>query len=667
MLYGWLEKLHQRIKEVSSIGERLRHLDRHLAEVGLLAEYEKRFAPIGPWKEEEEWVIKQLVALEQTSQMKVAGKSGVLQIVKSLLAADSFYQELGGLIGYQVEVLKRLGSQTSSAFQGASFQSPYFYDISGETPEVKEAILLGLEALPKTAEFYPLGGAADRLHLVDSATGCDLPAAKMVFSGFSLFEGLIRDLQAREYLYERVYGKKIIVPIGIMTSAEKDNHRLILEMCESKNWFGRPKESFRLFCQPLVPAVDEKGDWIWLGNEKLLLKPGGHGALWKLAQDEGVFSWLHSLGTEQLLVRQVNNPLAGVDSGLLAFLGLGVKHKMAFGFVSCPRLLRAAEGVNVLVERKEKAFVERVLTNIEYCDFARFGIEDAPLSPGGIYSRFTSNANILFGRLEDLQRAVALCPYPGLLINMKPASCAFENGEKKTITLGRLESTMQNMADVFVERHPLDSPSKTERTFVMYNHRRKTISTTKKAYTPGGAFQETPEQCFYDILEAARELLEGGCGFRLPPVRSIEETQSLGPAFTFLYHPALGPLYSIIREKLRKGCLSPNSELQIELADIELENLDLSGTLRILAKTPLQAKCRLKNVQVFNRGVNWPASLPFWKNEWKRFESCEILLEGKSEFVAEGVSFSQDQRWIVPDGKRMIVFADGNIREESLS
>lgn len=667
MSLSQLEAFNQKLLDLASLEERLFCLDQKLQIENLDVRYERQFANLGSWKREEEWILKQLLLLAQVPEEKSFSLKGAQLLVQSLLPVDAFYRPIGGLIGYQIEVLRRLFSRPCTNFEGASFRSPTFHDISEETKEVKDAIRAGLEALPKTAEFYPLGGAADRLHLVDSITGCDLPAAKMEFAGWSLFEGLIRDVQAREYLYEKVYGKKVIVPIGIMTSAEKDNHRLIVEMCESKNWFGRPKESFRLFCQPLVPAVDEKGNWVWQGAEKFLLKPGGHGALWKVAQDAGVLSWLSSQGIQQILVRQVNNPLAGVDSGLLAFLGFGVQHRMAFGFVSCPRLLKAAEGVNVLVERPGEYFVERVLTNIEYCDFDRFGIEDAPLTPGGIYSRFTGNANILFVRLEDLKKAIEVCPYPGLLINLKPAFCTLEGGEKKTITLGRLESTMQNMADVFVERHPLGSPPKTDRTFVLYNHRKKTISTTKKAYISGGSFQETPEQSFYDVLKAASELLKLHCSFSLPPPRSIEETQKLGPACAFLYHPALGPLYSVIAQKIRGGKLTLGSELQIELAEMDLENVEIEGSFRILAEKPLDARCRIKNVKIFNRGVDWEASLPFWQSAWRRFETAEIILKGRSEWIAEDAIFLGSQKWIVEDGCRMRVFADGSFQIEPFS
>jgi hypothetical protein len=49
--------------------------------------------------------------------------------------------------------------------------------------------------LPELGEIYPIGGAGDRLGLVDSDTGESLPAALLPYCGRSLLEGLMRDLQ----------------------------------------------------------------------------------------------------------------------------------------------------------------------------------------------------------------------------------------------------------------------------------------------------------------------------------------------------------------------------------------------------------------------------------------------------------------------------------------
>ncbi len=580
------------------------------------------------------------------------------ELLDKLVQVDCFYREIGGLVGYQEKILELLKGVKEEKFSDATFHSPHFIDISKNTREVEAAISWGIEAMPQMAEIYPLGGAADRLHLVEEKTGRELPAAKLPFAGKTLLEHLIRDLEAREHLYYQTFGIKLVTPIAIMTSHEKNNHAHILQVFEQFHYFGRPKSSIRFFTQPLVPTVHPSGDWCMAGFLKPVLKPGGHGAIWKLARDEGIFDWLEKKGKTKCLIRQINNPLAGLDSGLLAFSGIGCKKGMHFGFASAPRLLKAAEGVNVLVEKGSKI----VLTNIEYCDFDKFGIRDAPLKEGEPYSRFSSNTNILFADLKALSKAVCECPFPGLLVNLKKGSYTCVSGEKKEEEMARLESTMQNIADVFIEEKGAEL--KTEKTFVTKNVRHKTISTAKKAYLPGKSLQETPENCFYDLLSAHRELLEE-CGFSLPERRKLEVYLEKGPEFLFLYHPSLGPLYSLIRQKLKRGTLHLGSEWILELADAHIQNLTLQGSLQILAEQPLGAfdargalhfsekrgSCLLENVTIENRGVDWQASSPFWKMGLKRHESLTIVLKGKSRFIARNLHLKGNQTFIVEDGE----------------
>ncbi len=645
-----------------------------------------------PWPNlslSEEILIKLVIALGESKVLfSTTDRSKIQTLLASLEEVDYFYREIGGLVGYQLEILRRiypeLANEESSTATAVEYRSPSFIDISEENATVHELVRLGIQSHPLLAEFYPLGGAADRLHLVDATTSAELPAAKLPFAGKTLFEGLIRDLQAREFLYFQLTGQEHLTPLAIMTSHEKENHRHILSICEEAHWFGRPKELFRLFPQPLVPAVDAHGHWIVTGPAKLLLKPGGHGALWKLAKDQAIFTWLASLGRTKALIRQINNPLAGIDSGLLSFLGYGVSQQMHFGFASCPRLLQAAEGVNVLIERKYASHKEVLLTNIEYCDFQKFGITEAPLKDNSPYSRYSSNTNILFTDLATIEKAIDLTPFPGLLINLKKSSYTTESGGKQEEPLARLESTMQNIADVLVEERALSEGSQPEKTFVTYNSRHKTISTAKRAYLPGGPLAETPEGCFYDLLQTHRELLERECQMQLPPQRTLAEYLQQGPEYLFLYHPALGPLYSMIRQKIQKGSISTGSLLQLEIGELSLTEISLAGSLEIHAdhlmgnKDPSGilhysrnvGRCILHHVKICNRGVDWTQSLPVWKGSWHQQESLSIHLKGHSEFRAEQVSFSGNHYFEVEDGMRMEVHQEKGrlvIRKEPIS
>ncbi len=45
--------------------------------------------------------------------------------------------------------------------------------------------------------------------------------------------------------------------------------------------------------QPLVPVLSiSDGRWLLSGALQLMGKPGGHGAIWKLMRDEGIFAWM---------------------------------------------------------------------------------------------------------------------------------------------------------------------------------------------------------------------------------------------------------------------------------------------------------------------------------------------------------------------------------------
>lgn len=562
------------------------------------------------------------------------------ELLAKLVAIDRFYREIGGIIGYQTKILELLRGDIDEKFSGAQFHSPAFIDISNPNDEVKEAIQWGIDAMPEMAEIYPLGGAADRLHLLEEKTGIELPAAKLVFAGKTLLERLIQDLEARELLYYKKYGVRLTTPIAIMTSHEKNNHAHVMQICEDFKYFGRPKGLFRFFSQPLVPAVTREGSWCMAAPLKPVFKPGGHGAIWKLARDEGIFDWLQSLNRSKCLVRQINNPIAGLDYGLLAFTGIGWKKKMVFGFASAPRLLKAAEGVNVVVEKGSQI----VLTNIEYCDFHKFGIEDTPLVEHEPYSRFSSNTNILFADLNAISNAVKECPFPGLLVNAKKGSFVSLNGEKREEIIARLESTMQNIADVFVEEKK--ESFITERTFVTYNVRHKTISTAKRAFVSGGSYQETPESCFYDLMLANRELLVS-CNVKLPEKRGVDEYLKYGPEFLFLYHPALGPLYSIIQEKIKGGSFELGSCCILELGEFYASNLQINGKLEVVGS----GSCILENVKISNRGVDWSLSSPFWKMNLKTEESVKIILKGQSQFIARNIEFKGNQTFVVEDGE----------------
>lgn len=99
--------------------------------------------------------------------------------------------------------------------------------------------------------------------------------------------------------------------------------------------------------------------------------------------------------------------MAGTDTTLLSLSGAGYTDSRSFGFASCPRVVGAAEGMNVLLERKLQRPDGRVehaynVTNVEYTEFEKQGICDVPAAPGSQYSCFPANTNVLYVGLKVL-------------------------------------------------------------------------------------------------------------------------------------------------------------------------------------------------------------------------------------------------------------------------
>jgi len=572
------------------------------------------------------------------------------ELLDVLKMVERFYAPIGGVVGYHLTLLELIEPEVTENDSKEHLLCPETLDLTQSDATLDQSIRWGLEQLPRLCEIYPIGGAGDRLDLQHEATGEPLPTALLPFCGYNLLEGMIRDLQGREYLHYRVFGMQVRTPIAMMTSREKNNDQFIHTICESHQWFGRPRYLFFLFMQPLVPVVTVDGRWAYTSPLRPVLKPGGHGALWKLAEDHGVFDWLRFHNRQFALIRQINNPAAGLDNTLLAFSGWGIGMHKQFGFVATDRLQGASEGLDVVVEREESDGFSYCLTNIEYTEFQKRGLHpEDPACP------FPANTNTLFASLDTVREKALQNPIPGQVVNLKTT---FPAGAEQ-MPGGRLETTMQNIADTIVdhfqERLPRDQWNSLS-TFAVRNSRNKALSPTKKLTNPHHAEVETPEGALKSYLSATAELLKTHC------------QMDVKGDFLFFYHPALGPLYEVIGQKVQGGILHPHAEMRLEIAELVLHAIDLEGSLIIEAEQPLGhldaqrhlvysdqgGKCYLRNVQIRNRGVDFTASSPLWKGGRIRHEAFSIQLAGNGEFYAEDVTFEGPFQIEVGPNERVI-------------
>lgn len=598
------------------------------------------------------------------------------KLIETLKPVEAFYDVLGGLRAYHNEFMWLLDEKRTK-IKVSQFLLPHTIDITKANSAVNRAVRKAIENIEIMAEMYPIGGAGDRFNLTDPDTDEQLPVAALLFCGHTLLEGMIRDLQAREYLCYKLRGLQVLTPIALMTSHEKQNHMRVTQILENCNWFHRGKDSFRLFIQPLVPVISEDGVWVQTAPLTLCMKPGGHGVIWKIAHDEGIFSWFEETKRTKAIIRQINNPIAGTDYGLLAFTGLGIDRKKLFGFASCHRVINSAEGMNAVVENyypSVKSY-EYSLSNIEYTNLEQEGIKDLPDRPGSRYSAYPCNTNILFIDLPTIDKLSIQFPLPGLLVNLKHSYPVLQPDgsfvEKKG---ARIETTMQNISDhlTYTSALPLENQNLLSQ-FITYNERKKTISVTKQQYTEGDCLDNTPEGALRDLLSNYRDLLTTHCAFVLSPEESVKEFIKTGPSFYFNFHPAMGPLYSIIGQKIRKGKLGLGAELILEAAEIKIDNLTLDGSLLIQTKAPCGhfnenelleysnngGKCSLVNVTVLNKGIDKENTPCFWSGTPTRLEQCLIEIEGNGEFHAENVTLQGNKQFSVPHGHRLEVTANG--------
>ncbi|XP_011035906.1 PREDICTED: uncharacterized protein LOC105133562 isoform X1 [Populus euphratica] len=617
------------------------------------------------------------------------------KLLKSLGEVEEFYDCIGGVIGYQIMVLELLFQSTfkkqttnwsqhikeSMECQFLEIHAPSGLDLSKNTEYASQAALWGIEGLPDLGEIYPLGGSADRLGLVDPDTGECLPAAMLPYCGRTLLEGLIRDLQAREFLYFKIYGKQCITPVAIMTSSAKNNHEHITSLCERLSWFGRGQSSFQLFEQPLVPAVSaEDGQWLVTKPFAPVCKPGGHGVIWKLAYDKGIFKWFYDHDRKGATVRQVSNVVAATDLTLLALAGIGLRHRKKLGFASCKRNSGATEGINVLIEKKNlDGQWAYGLSCIEYTEFDKFEITRDPCSTNGLQAEFPANTNILYVDLPSLEFVASSNnekSLPGMVLNTKKPIVYMDHyGNCHSVSGGRLECTMQNIADNFTNTYLSRCYKGVEDqldTFIVYNERRRVTSSAKrKRRHSDNSLHQTPDGALLDILRNAYDILSH-CDIELPQIEGNDKYVESGPPFLIFLHPALGPLWEVTRQKFNGGSISKGSELQIEVAEFSWRNVQLDGSLIIIAENVMGStridpngdpilqygnrcgRCRLQNVKVVNKGINWSfGDNIYWKHDVQRFEALEVILHGNAEFEADNVTIQGNQIFEIPDGYKM--------------
>lgn len=82
-------------------------------------------------------------------------------MARALVKVHTFYDSIGGIIGYQrkcLELLLTPEESDSPASQQVTFHLPCGPNLATDQVAASKATATGLEALPRMAEIYPVGG-----------------------------------------------------------------------------------------------------------------------------------------------------------------------------------------------------------------------------------------------------------------------------------------------------------------------------------------------------------------------------------------------------------------------------------------------------------------------------------------------------------------------------
>ncbi len=553
-------------------------------------------------------------------------------LINQLERLDNFYYKQGGFFNYQLEFSKCVNKKRK--YNLRNFSSCSFYDVNSlSQSEISLNIFLGIKALLETGFFILSGGKAERFFNSKSEGSM----ASLEFFKKSLLERIIEDVEGLETLYERFFNKKITIPIVIMvSSSEPINSSFFSKIKKTDRYLNG---FFKILIQSDFPVISSEGLFLLDKNGELVMFPGGHGMLWKEAYEQGFFHYFKSLGINHILIRQINNPLAGLNENLLLLLGTSCVNNKFFGVISCAKDRHFSEGVWVKLHNKNTySYV-----NIEYVQFPFFDdrlIEEAP-----------ANTNILYFNLKKNWNRLSKLPRFNHILNMK--TLTIKNNEKNYFVLaGRLECLVQDFTKLFN-----DDECSSSSVIILHSLREKVISSIKRPL--GKNYLETPEKAFFDYLNCSRELLRL-CHILLPKRRSWDDFLNLGPEFIFDYHPSLGPLYSLIQKKIYQGSFFENSIVELNIMKVFFRNLNVAG--HFVVNSTLSGKCIMRNVEIKNRGSFFENPRESWKGKLCTQECLKIVLNENAKIYAENLVLEGNISIEVPKGESWELFM--NNRQE---
>jgi mannose-1-phosphate guanylyltransferase/mannose-6-phosphate isomerase len=249
------------------------------------------------------------------SRLATIGQSHLLQFWDELSEQDraGLATQIAGIDFVQLQQLGQASCQDDHwAKLAAKANVPTAITLAdfADPSQSNVARKLGQEALAagKLGMILVAGGQGSRL-------GFNHPKGMFPIgpvSGRTLYQMHFEQVLARS----RQFGVKI--PIYVMTSPP--THDETTQFLIDNNFFGMDREDVMIFCQGIMPAVDQDGKLLLEEKGKIFVSPNGHGGMLSALVENGCLDHAVGRGVEHLFYGQVDNPLVQIcDPTLVGF------------------------------------------------------------------------------------------------------------------------------------------------------------------------------------------------------------------------------------------------------------------------------------------------------------------------------------------------------------
>lgn len=220
------------------------------------------------------------------------------------------------LESFDFELIQSLANQTADDEQWeqlaekANVPPAITLDDFADASSYREAYAMGKSALEtgKIGMILVAGGQGTRL-------GFDHPKGMFPI-------GPVSDRTLYQIHFEQVLGRSkqfgATIPLYVMTSPP--THEETTRFLTENNFFGIKPENIKIFCQGVMPAVDEDGKLLLEKKGRVFVSPDGHGGTLAALVESGCLADAKNRGVEHLFYGQVDNPMIQIcDPALVGY------------------------------------------------------------------------------------------------------------------------------------------------------------------------------------------------------------------------------------------------------------------------------------------------------------------------------------------------------------